>query len=137
LLADAEPFPAALRHDALTAPCLFDGPINGESFRLYVEQVLFPTLKSGDIVVMDKLGSHKSKAMRDAIRSAGAGRLFQPAYSPDLNPIEQAFSKLKAHLRKARARTCEAVGTAIGQILPRFARDECANDFRNFGYASD
>lgn len=129
-------FLAALRHDRLTAPCLFDGPINGESFRLYVEQVLVPTLKPGDIVVMDNLGSHKSRAVRDAIRSAGARRLFLPAYSPDLNPIEQVFSKLKTLLRKARARTCEAVGNAIGQILSRFASDECANYFRNSGYAS-
>ena len=129
-------FLAALRCDRLTAPCLFDGPINGESFRLYVEQVLVPTLKSGDIVVMDNLGSHKSNAVGDAIRSAGARRLFLPAYSPDLNPIEQVFSKLKALLRRARARTCSAVGDAIGQILTRFASDECANYFRNSGYAS-
>ena len=129
-------FLAALRCDGLTAPCLFDGPINGESFRLYVEQVLVPTLKPGDIVVMDNLGSHKSRAVREAIRSAGARRLFLPAYSPDLNPIEQVFSKLKTLLRKARARTCEAVGAAIGKLLPRFQPAECANYFRNAGYAS-
>lgn len=129
-------FIAALRHDGLTAPCLFDGPINGESFLAYVTQVLVPTLKPRDIVVMDNLGSHKSKAVRDAIRSTGARRLFLPAYSPDLNPIEQVFSKLKALLRKARARTCQAVGEAIGKILPHVQPGECANYFRNAGYAS-
>jgi transposase len=129
-------FLAALRHDGLTAPCLFDGPINGESFRAYVEQMLAPTLKPGDIVVMDNLGSHKSKAVRDAIRSVGARRLFLPAYSPDLNPIEQVFAKLKTLLRKARARTCEAVADTIARLLPRFTPDECPNYFRNAGYAS-
>jgi transposase len=129
-------FLAALRHDRLTAPCLFDGPINGESFLAYVIQILVPTLKPGDIVVMDNLGSHKSKAVRDAIRSAGARRLFLPAYSPDLNPIEQVFSKLKTLLRKARARSCDAVANAIGQLLPEFRSDECANYFRHAGYGS-
>jgi transposase len=129
-------FLAALRHDRLTAPCLFDGPINGESFLAYVIQILVPTLKPGDIVVMDNLGSHKSKAVRDAIRSAGARRLFLPAYSPDLNPIEQVFSKLKTLLRKARARSCDAVANAIGQLLPEFRADECANYFRHAGYGS-
>jgi len=129
-------FIAALRHDRLTAPCLFDGPINGESFLAYVTQVLVPTLEPGDIVVMDNLGSHKSKAVRDAIRSVGARRLFLPAYSPDLNPIEQVFAKLKTLLRKARARTCAAVGDAIGRLLPNFPPGECANYLRNAGYAS-
>lgn len=129
-------FLAALRHDRLTAPCLFDGPINGESFLAYVIQILVPTLKPGDIVVMDNLGSHKSKAVRDAIRSAGARRLFLPAYSPDLNPIEQVFSKLKTLLRKVRARSCDAVANAIGQLLPEFRSDECANYFRHAGYGS-
>jgi transposase len=129
-------FIAALRHDGLTAPCLFDGPINGESFLAYVTQALVPTLNPGDIVVMDNLGSHKSKAVRDAIRSVGARRMFLPAYSPDLNPIEQVFSKLKTLLRKARARTREAVGNAIGRLLTHFEADECANYLRNAGYAS-
>ena len=129
-------FLAALRHDGLTAPCLFDGPINGESFLAYVTQILVPTLKPGDIVVMDNLGSHKSKAVRDAIRSAGARRLFLPAYSPDLNPIEQVFSKLTTLLRKARARTCDAVASAIGELLPAFRSDECANYFQHAGYGS-
>ena len=129
-------FVAALRHDGITAPCLFDGPINGESFLAYVTQVLVPTLRPRDIVVMDNLGSHKSKAVRDALRSAGARRLFLPAYSPDLNPIEQVFSKLKTLLRKARARTCEAVASAIGDLLPTFQSDECTNYFRHAGYRS-
>lgn len=129
-------FIAALRHDGLTAPCLFDGPINGESFRAYVEQSLLPTLRNGDIVVMDNLGSHKSKAVREAIRSVGARRLFLPAYSPDLNPIEQVFAKLKTLLRKARARTCEAVSSAIAALLPAFSSRECANYLSNAGYAS-
>jgi transposase len=129
-------FIAALRHDGITAPCLFDGPINGESFLAYVTQVLAPTLKPGDIVVMDNLGSHKSKAIRDAIWSVGARRMFLPAYSPDLNPIEQVFSKLKTLLRKARARSREALATAIGELLPHFQPSECANYLRNAGYAS-
>lgn len=120
-------FLAALRCDGITAPCLFDGPINGELFRAYVEQFLVPTLKPGDIVVMDNLGSHKGKAVRDAIRSAGAHRLFLPAYSPDLNPIEQASAKLKTLLRKARVRTCDAVRDAVGALLGRFTARECAN----------
>ena len=129
-------FIAALRHDRITAPCLFDGPINGESFLAYVTQILVPTLKPGDIVVMDNLGSHKSKAVRNAIRLAGARRLFLPAYSPDLNPIEQVFSKLKTLLRKARARTRDAVADAIGGLLPAFQSGECANYLRHAGYSS-
>ena len=129
-------FLAALRHDRLTAPWLIDGPIDGLSFLQYVEKVLVPTLAPGDIVVMDNLGSHKSKAVRDAIWSVGARRLFLPAYSPDLNPIEQVFSKLKTLLRKARARSREALATAIGELLPNFQPSECANYLRNAGYAS-
>lgn len=130
-------FIAALRHDGITAPCLFDGPINGESFLAYVTRFLVPTLKPGDVVVMDNLGSHKSKAVRDAIRSVGARRLFLPAYSPDLNPIEQVFAKLKTLLRKARARTCAAVGDAIGRLLQHFPPGECRNYLLNAGYASN
>jgi transposase len=129
-------FIAALRCDGLTAPCVFDGPINGESFRAYVEQVLVPTLKAGDIVVMDNLGSHKSAAIRQAIRAAGARLFYLPPYSPDLNPIEQVFAKLKTLLRKAEERTVDAVWRRIGSLLDRFAPDECANYFRNAGYAS-
>lgn len=100
-------FLAALRHDRVEAPCVIDGPINGESFLAYVEQILVPALKPGDIVVIDNLGSHKGKAVRRAIRAAGAKLFFLPPYSPDLNPIEQLFAKLKTLLRKAAERTVE------------------------------
>ncbi len=129
-------FLAALRHDCVTAPFLLDGPINGAAFLIYVERVLLPTLKSGDIVVMDNLGSHKSKAVRDTIRSVGAHRIFLPAYSPDLNPIEQAFSKLKALLRKARARTFDDISDGIRDLLGSFSPAECTNYLVNSGYAS-
>jgi putative transposase len=128
-------FLAALRHDRIEAPWLIDGPINGERFRLYVEQVLVPTLKPGDIVVMDNLGSHKGKAVRRAIRSAGARLIFLPKYSPDLNPIEQVFAKLKHLLRKAAARTTDTVCASIGQLLDAFTPEECANYLANSGYA--
>jgi transposase len=119
-------FVAALRCDRIDAPCVIDGPINGESFLAYVEQLLLPTLTPGDIVIMDNLGSHKGRAVRDAIRSVGAHRLLLP-YSPDLNPIEQAFSKLKALLRKAGERTLEATWRRIGGLLDHFTPTECAN----------
>ena len=128
-------FLAALRHDRIDAPWLLNGPIDGESFRTYVEKVLVPTLRPGDIVVMDNLGSHKGKAIRQLIRAAGAKLIFLPKYSPDLNPIEQVFAKLKHLLRKLAARTVEALYTAIGQLLGAFTPDECANYFRNAGYA--
>ena len=127
-------FLAALRHDRIDAPCLFDGPINGERFLAYVEQFLVPVLKPGDIVVMDNLGSHKGKAVRAAIRKAGAKLFFLPKYSPDLNPIEQVFAKLKHLLRKAAKRTAKAVCTAIGQLLDAFTPQECSNYFKNSGY---
>ncbi len=127
-------FLAALRHDRIDAPWLLDGPINGESFRAYVENVLVPTLDPGDIVIMDNLGSHKGEAVRHAIRSADAKLFFLPKYSPDLNPIEQIFAKLKHLLRKAAERTIEAVCVAIGQILDAFTPQECANCFKNAGY---
>ena len=129
-------FLGALRSDQLTAPCVFDGPINGESFRAYVEQILLPTLAPGDIVVMDNLGSHKGRAVRDAIRSVGAHRLLLPPYSPDLNPIEQAFAKLKALLRKASERTLEATWRRIGDLLTHFTPAECANYLTHAGYGS-
>ena len=129
-------FIAALRVGRIDAPCVFDGPINGESFRAYVEQILVPTLAPGDIVVIDNLGSHKSKAVRTAIRAAGAKLFFLPPYSPDLNPIEQVFSKLKSMLRKAQERTVENVWRRIGSLLPAFKPQECANYFRNSGSAS-
>jgi transposase len=127
-------FVAALRLDRIDAPWLLEGPINGESFRTYVEQVLVPTLRKGDIVIMDNLGSHKGKAVRELIRSAGAKLFLLPKYSPDLNPIEQVFAKLKHLLRKAAARTIEAICAAIGEILGSFTSEECANYFRNSGY---
>ena len=128
-------FLAALRHDRIDAPWLLDGPINGEKFRLYVDKVLVPTLRPGDIVVMDNLGSHKGWAVRRAIRSIGAKLFFLPKYSPDLNPIEQVFAKIKHFLRKAAARSVETICTAIGEILGAFKPDECANYFQNSGYA--
>jgi transposase len=127
-------FLAALRHDRVDAPWLLDGPIDGESFKTYVEKVLVPTLKPGDIVTMDNLGSHKRKAIRQAIRSAGAKLFFLPKYSPDLNPIEQVFSKLKHLLRKDAARTLEAVCARIGKLLGAFTPQECASYFKNAGY---
>ena len=128
-------FLAALRHDRIDAPWLLEGPIDGESFRIYVEKVLVPTLRPGDIVIMDNLGSHKGKAVRALIRAAGAKLFFLPKYSPDLNPIEQVFAKLKHLLRKAAARTVKIICAAIGEILGAFTPKECANYFRNSGYA--
>jgi transposase len=128
-------FIAALRHDRIEAPWLINGPINGERFRIYVERVLVPTLKPGDIVVMDNLGSHKGRAVRRAIRAVGAKLIFLPKYSPDLNPIEQVFAKLKHLLRKAAARTTETVCDSIGELLDAFTPEECANYLANSGYA--
>jgi transposase len=129
-------FLAALRCDAITAPCVVDGPINGATFLAYVRQALAPTLKPGDIVIMDNLGSHKSEAVRAAIRAAGAKLFFLPPYSPDLNPIEQVFAKLKTLLRKAEPRTVEATWRSIGHLLAEFSPTECASYPRNAGYAS-
>jgi transposase len=129
-------FLAALRLDRIDAPWLLEGPIDGESFRAYVERVLVPTLREGNLVVMDNLGSHKGKAVRELVRSAGAKLFFLPKYSPDLNPIEQVFAKLKHLLRKANARSVETIGAAIGEILQAFTPEECANYFRNSGYLS-
>lgn len=112
-----------------------EGPINGESFRTYVAEVLVPTLRPGDIVIMDNLGSHKSKPVRALIRAGGAKLLFLPKYSPDLNPIEQLFAKLKHFLRKAAARTVAAICATIGELLGLFTPEECANYFTNSGYA--
>jgi transposase len=127
-------FLAALRHDRIDAPWFIEGPIDGESFRTYVEKVLLPTLRPGDIVVLDNLGSHKGRAVRQLIRSAGAKLFFLPKYSPDLNPIEQVFAKLKHLIRKALARTVDAVCAAIGEALPVFTPEECANYLKNSGY---
>jgi transposase len=128
-------FLGALRHDRLTAPWLIDGPINGETFRLYVDQVLIPTLQPGDIVVLDNLGSHKSSLVRRALRAVGVKLFFLPKYSPDLNPIEMFFSKLKHGLRNTAARTREAVYNAIANLLPTLKATECANFFAKAGYA--
>ncbi len=129
-------FLAALRSDRIEAPCVIDGPINGESFLAYVEQFLVPTLRPGDIVIIDNLGSHKGRAVRRAIRTAGAELFFLPPHSPDLNPIEQVFAKLKTLLRKAAERTIEATWKRIGVLLIAFTPQECANYIANAGYAS-
>jgi transposase len=127
-------FIAGLRQDGLVAPCVFNGAINGELFLAYVEQVLVPTLIVGDIVVMDNLGSHKVAGVRKAIEDAGARLLYLPSYSPDLNPIEQAFAKLKALLRAKALRTVEALWNALGDIVACFSPAECANFLRHAGY---
>ena len=129
-------FVAALRCDRIDAPCVLDGPINGELFKAYVEQFLVPTLSPGDIVIMDNLGSHKSQAVREAIRAAGAKLFYLPPYSPDLNPIEQVFAKLKLLLRKAAERSVEATWQRIGHLLDAFPPHECSAYLRNSGYAS-
>jgi transposase len=129
-------FIAALRCDRIDAPCLFDGPINGEAFLAYVQTLLVPTLRPGDVVIMDNLGSHRGKRVRKTIRQAGARLLFLPKYSPDLNPIEQVFSKLKHLLRNAQARSYDGLLQATGQLLDHFLPEECANDLRNSGYAA-
>jgi transposase len=129
-------FIGALRLDRLTAPCVFDGPINGECFRAYTQQFLAPILKPGDIVVMDNLGSHKGKAVRQAIQKAGAKLLFLPPYSPDFNPIEQAFSKIKHWMRCAQKRTIEDVSDHIGGLVATVTPEECQNFFENNGYVS-
>jgi transposase len=128
-------FLAALRCDRIDAPCVLDQPINGQSFIDYVEQFLVPTLSKGDVVIMDNLSSHKRPAVRQAIRGAGAKLIFLPPYSPDLNPIEQVFAKLKHLLRKAAERTNDATWRRIGSLLDEFAPDECQNYFNNSGYA--
>ena len=127
-------FIAALRQDSVTAPWLLEGPINGETFLLYVEKVLVPTLRPGDIVIMDNLGSHRSKAVRAAIRAVGAKLFFLPKYSPDLNPIEMFFAKLKHWLRNAARRSVDAIGNAIATILPKVTSDQCANFLDHAGY---
>ena len=129
-------FIAALRCDRIDAPCVLDQPINGSSFADWVEQFLVPTLAPGDIVIMDNLSSHKRPGIRQAIRSAKAKLLYLPPYSPDLNPIEQVFSKLKHLLRKAAERTPEATWRKIGTLLDEFPPQECANYLINSGYAS-
>ena len=129
-------FVAALRSTALTAPCVIDGPMNGNAFLAYVEQILVPSLKPGDIVVLDNLSAHKVPGVRDAIEAAGARLHYLPPYSPDFNPIEQLFAKLKALLRKAAERSVDRLWNRIAELLDAFTPDECGNYFRNAGYAS-
>jgi transposase len=127
-------FIAGLRRSGMVAPMVLDGPINGVWFQAYVDQVLVPTLSPGDIVIMDNLGSHKRPGVRAAIEAAGATLLYLPPYSPDFNPIEKAFSKLKALLRKASERTVEGLWSTIGALIPAFKPNECANFFAAAGY---
>jgi transposase len=125
---------AALRIDGLTAPTVIDGPMDGPSFLAWIEQVLAPTLRKNDIVFMDNVRTHKIDGVAAAIEAVGAKLRYLPAYSPDLNPIEMAFSKLKAALRKGAARTVKALWKLVGKIVKTFAPDECANYFRHAGY---
>ena len=127
-------FVAALRHDGLTAPMVIDGAINGELFVAYVQQILLPTLQEGDIVVFDNLSSHHVAGVKQAIESVGAKVLPLPPYSPDFNPIEMVFSKLKIMLRKLKLRTMEELWKKIGQLCDFFKPDECKNYFKHAGY---
>jgi transposase len=127
-------FVAGLRLTGMMATMVLDGPINRDAFQAYVEQVLVRELRPGDIVIMDNLSSHKGVAIRQAIEAAGASLLFLPPYSPDFNPIENAFAKLKALLRAAAERTVDALWTTIGSLIDRFTPDECANYFAAAGY---
>ena len=130
-------FVAGLRSSGIIAPFVLDGPMTGEAFLAYVEQFLAPALSRGDVVVMDNLGAHKVAGIAEAIATVGASILYLPPYSPDLNPIEQMFAKLKALLRKAATRSREALWNAIGQLLSTFTTDECRSYVRHAGYASD
>jgi len=129
-------FVAGLRLDGLHAPMVIDGAMDGEAFKAYVEQLLAPTLKPRDIVIMDNLPSHKVDGVRKAIKARGAFLLYLPAYSPDFNPIEQAYAKFKALLRKAAARSIDELWEAIADALDQFKPDECRNFFLNAGYGA-
>jgi transposase len=129
-------FLAALRINALTQPCVVEGPINGAIFRAYIEQFLVPTLQPGDIIILDNLGSHRSAAIRSAIRGAGAKLAFLPPYSPDLNPIEQLFAKVKHWMRMAQARTVDAINDRIAELVAAISKAECTSYLTNAGYAS-
>lgn len=126
---------AGLRTSGITAPCVFDGAINGARFRAYIEQMLVPRLQPGDIVVLDNLTSHKVAGIREAIEAQGAQLLYLPPYSPDLNPIEQTFAKFKAALRKAAERTVDGLRQTIGRTLDLFSPQQCRNFFKQAGYA--
>jgi transposase len=128
-------FVAGLRQRRMTAPCVIEGAMNGPLFLAWVKQSLVPTLKRGDIVAMDNLPVHKVAGVEEAIKAVGATLHYLPPYSPDLNPIEQAFSKLKAHLRKAQERSLDRLWQRIGKLIPLFKPHECANFFANAGYA--
>jgi transposase len=132
----ATPFIAALRHDRITAPCVFDGPINGAAFKAWTEQALAPALEKGDVVILDNLSSHNVAGVKEAIEARGAERVYLPPYSPDLNPIEQVFAKLKHNLRKTAARTVAALHHAIANSLNKFVPNECQNYLRNSGYSA-
>ena len=127
-------FVAGLRLSGMMAPMVLDGPINRDAFQAYIDQVLVPELKPGDIVIMDNLSSHKGAKVREAIETVGATLLYLPPYSPDLNPIENAFAKLKALLRKAAARTVDGLWAAIGRVIDLFSPNECLNYFKAAGY---
>ena len=130
-------FVAALRSNGLTAPFVVDQPMNRRIFEVYIETQLAPALKPGDVVIMDNLPAHKSQRAEAAIRAKGAWVLFLPPYSPDLNPIEMAFAKLKAHLRKAKARSIDALWKAVGSICELYSPDECWNYLKHAGYVAD
>jgi transposase len=127
-------FVAGLRNDGMVAPFVLDGPMDGPTFVSYIEQCLAPTLNRRDVVIMDNLGSHKAAGVRDAIEAVGAQLRYLPQYSPDLNPIEQSFSKLKACLRTAAERTVVGLCRRIGLIVTAFSAQECTNYFENAGY---
>ena len=127
-------FVVALREASLTAPMVLDGPMNGKAFLAYVRQVLVPTLQLGDLVILDNLSSHKAAGVREAIEQAGARLIYLPPYSPDLNPIELAFSKLKWLLRSAAERTVDALWSRLGQLLDAFPSHQCRNYFKHCGY---
>lgn len=130
-------FTAGLRQNGMVAPMVLDGPMNGDAFRAYVEQVLVPELSEGDVVIMDNLPAHKVTGIRQAIENAGAKLQYLPPYSPDFNPIEMAFSKLKALLRKAAARTINELWEIIGNLIDTFTPQECHNYFEAAGYDHD
>jgi transposase len=129
-------FLAALRHDGLTAPLVVDGPMNGDVFLAYVQQQLLPTIDAGDVVVMDNLAAHKKAGVREAIESRGASLVYLPPYSPDLNPIELLFAKLKCLLRSAEERTMPDLWNRLSQLVDRFAPRECTNYYKHCGYAT-
>ena len=130
-------FVAGIRTSGLVAPFVLDGPINRDAFEVYLERVLVPELRPGDVVIMDNLSSHKGPKVREMIEAAAASLLYLPPYSPDFNPIENAFAKLKALLRKAAERTVGALWTAIGRLIDAFTPAECANFFKAAGYEPD